>query len=70
MLNEGTIVLRVEDVVVEVFSPSDLRSLPANSDCGTTRSLFNNQQIVTPTRRSCMQWGNACIMLAIIKCEC
>ena len=36
------IVLRVENVVVEVVSPSDLRSLPANSDCGAKSPLFNN----------------------------
>ncbi len=53
VLSEGLVVLRVEYIVVEVISPSDLRPLPTHSDCVTLSSLSNYLQTLTVNRRSC-----------------
>ena len=42
VLSEGLVVHRVEYVVVEVISPNNLRSLPANSDRVGSSSLFEH----------------------------
>ncbi len=53
MLSEGLVVLRVEYVVVEVVSPSDLRPLPTHSDGVTSSSLLNQFYVSACTGGSC-----------------
>ena len=53
MLSKGLVVIRVEYVVVEVVSPSNLRSHPANSDGVGSRPLFKHMQVPTAAWRSC-----------------
>ena len=53
VLSEGLVVIRVEYVVVEVISLSNLRSLPANSDCVGSSPLFKHMQVPTAAWRSC-----------------
>ena len=52
VLSEGLVVLRVEYVVVQVVSPSDLWPLPTHSDCVTSSPLSNCLQTLTVVRRS------------------
>ena len=51
VLSEGLVVLRVEYVVVEVVSPSDLGPFPTYSDCVTSSPLSKNLQTLTANRR-------------------
>ncbi len=53
VLSEGLVVLRVEYVVVEVVSPSDLRPLPTHSDGVTSSPLLNQLYVSACTGRSC-----------------
>ena len=52
VLCKSLIVLRVEYVVVEVVSPSNLWSLPTDSDGVGSSPLFKHMQVSTTTRGS------------------
>ena len=67
MLSEGLVVLRVEYVVIEVVSPSDLRPLPMYSDCVTSSSLSKNLQTLTANRRGYV-YGSTNILIVNMYC--
>ena len=53
VLSEGLVVFRVEYVVVEVLSPSDLGPLPTHSDCVTSSPSLNQLDVSACTGESC-----------------
>ena len=52
MLNEGLVIFRVEYVVVEILSSSDLWSIPPDSDGSSSCSLWDYLKLSTNTWRS------------------